>query len=96
MSSPLSPAPDATDPAQPAVAVRRLTLAALFTAIISAILVDLHILAVAGAAIWAFANTLHFGLVGLALVGALIGAPALWACWKVGVMALEAERNWQD
>ena len=96
MSSPNLPAQDATDPLRPAVAVRRLTLAALFTAIISAVFVDLHILAVAGAAIWAFGSTLHFGLVGLAAVGAIIGAPALWACWKIGVMALEAERDAQD
>ncbi|WP_306118681.1 MULTISPECIES: hypothetical protein [unclassified Roseitalea] len=75
-----------------AATVGTLSAAALFTAIAAMVLVDLQIIAVAGAAIWAIASHVHSGLTGLVVAAAIIGPVALWLCWQVGVMAIAAER----
>lgn len=52
-----------------------------------------QILVFAGAIVWAIGATLGLGLAGFSVLGAAIGLPACWLCWRVFVMAVEAERD---
>ena len=70
-----------------------LTTSALLTAIAGIVLVDAEILAVAGTAVYALSNALGAGSVGLAVIAALVGMPALWLCWQVARLAIAAERD---
>lgn len=75
---------------------RKLTFAALFTAVAGIILVDAEILAVAGAAIYSFGSALGAGTIGVSIIGAVIGLPTLWLCWTVARMALAGEGDIMD
>ncbi|GAB4349755.1 MAG: hypothetical protein Kow0026_05350 [Oricola sp.] len=48
---------------------------------------------VTGATIWAVGSYLHFGRTGFAILGAALVPAALYLCWKILVMAVEAERD---
>jgi len=48
---------------------------------------------VAGAAIWAIGGYFHFGRTGFAVLGALLLPVVLYLCWKILVMAINAERD---
>ena len=80
------------DPASPSHTVR-LTAAAIFTAIAATVFVDIHVLAMAGAIIAVVAVWLKLGAVASAVLGSVVGAPALWVCYLVARLALDAERR---
>ncbi|TCD14299.1 hypothetical protein [Oricola cellulosilytica] len=48
---------------------------------------------VAVAAVWAIGGYLHLALTGFLVLIAILGAPALYLCWKVLVMTISAERD---
>jgi hypothetical protein len=52
-----------------------------------------QICAATGAAIWAFAAYFHYGITGISILSLLLVPPALYACWKILVMAINAERD---
>lgn len=45
------------------------------------------------AAIWAIGGYLHLGLAGFAVLCLVLVPAALYLCWKILVMAIEAERD---
>lgn len=47
----------------------------------------------AAAAVWAIGGYFHFGLTGFEVLAVAFGLPALYACWKVLRLAIEAERD---
>lgn len=75
LSSPpnVSAAPPATVPLTASVVAL-----ALFHALPELLLINIELWAAAIAAIWAIGVQLHVGTVGLAVVAAIIGVPALW------------------
>jgi len=52
-----------------------------------------QVFTVTGAAIWAIGNYFHFGRTGFAVLGVVLVPAALYLCWKILVMAIEAERD---
>jgi hypothetical protein len=52
-----------------------------------------QILALGVAAVWAISGYYHLRLAGLIAVGGVIVTPALYACWKILVLAIAAERD---
>ena len=47
----------------------------------------------AGATVWAVSGYFHFGTTGVAVLVTVFAAPTVFACWKILVMAIEAERD---
>ena len=81
-AAPVSRAPDATQAS---------FLVSLLTVVGIVLFVDVEILAVAAAAVWSIAGLMHLPLEAVVVLAALIGAPALWACWIVARKAWRAE-----
>lgn len=48
---------------------------------------------VTGAAIWAIGGYFQFGMTGFAVLGMAMAPVALYLCWKILVMAVDAERD---
>jgi len=48
---------------------------------------------VTGAAIWAIGGYFQFGVTGFTVLGIAMAPGALYLCWKILVMAIEAERD---
>ena len=55
--------------------------------------VDLQILVVAATSVWALVGYFHLPFLISAVLAVLVGVPALWACWKVARIAVDAERR---
>lgn len=55
--------------------------------------VSTQIMIAAGAAIWAIGGYFHLGIAGFSVLATLLAVPALYACWRVLVMAIDAERD---
>ncbi|MFZ2100311.1 MAG: hypothetical protein WAU86_07085 [Oricola sp.] len=52
-----------------------------------------QVVVAAGAAIWAAGMALHLGLAGFVILTAIGAVPAGYACWRILVMAISAERD---
>lgn len=73
--------------------IQKLSATSIFLALSAAFLVDIHLFAVAGAALWAFASWLNANALGLIILSVIIGTPTLWAATKAVILAFEAERE---
>lgn len=73
--------------------VRKLTAAGLATAIGAIILIGSEIWLAAFATLWAFDGFFNLSSVADYILAALILPPALWATWKVAVLAISAESD---
>ena len=67
--------------------------AAIVTAIGVALFIDVEIVAMAAAAVWAVAGILHLPTVLTVVLALAIGLPAAWACWLVLRTAWRAEMS---
>ena len=52
--------------------------------------------AIDAAAVWSLAGYLHLPAGVTIALAVVLGLPAIWACWKVTKLALEAERGDAD
>lgn len=52
-----------------------------------------QIVVATGAAVWAVDAYFHLGTTGLLVLGGLAAIPVGYACWKILVMAIAAERD---
>lgn len=57
------------------------------------VFLDTQICIVAGAAVWAISGYFHFGRAGFATLGMVTAPATLYLCWKILIMAIDAERD---